>query len=44
MTILIDLGRRGALTELDRNNALSETRDYLSRACDPPRGGLGPSI
>lgn len=44
LEIFAGLERRGALTDTDRNNAMSETRDYLRRACDPPRAGLGRSI
>ena len=44
MAIITGLERRGALTDFDRNNAMTETRGYLRRACDPPRAGLGPSI
>jgi eukaryotic-like serine/threonine-protein kinase len=38
------LARRGALTDTDRTNAMRETADYISRACSPPRAGLGPQI
>jgi len=44
MTILTGLERRGALTDTDRNNAMTETRDYLRRACAPPRAALGARI
>jgi hypothetical protein len=44
MTILDGLERRGALTATDRNNAQTQTRDFLSRACNPPRAGLGPRL
>jgi serine/threonine-protein kinase len=44
MTILAGLERRGALTATDRNNAHAQTRDFLRRACNPPRAGLGPRI
>jgi serine/threonine-protein kinase len=42
--ILAGLERRGALTGTDRNNAQAQTRDFLLRACDPSRAGLGPRI
>ena len=42
--ILDGLDRRGELTDFDRNNAQAETREYLGRACSPPRRGLGASI
>jgi len=42
--ILAGLERRGALAETDRNNAQTQTRDFLTRACNPPRAGLGPTI
>ena len=44
MDILSGLERRSALTDFDRNNARTQTRDFLRRACNPPRAGLGPSI
>jgi serine/threonine-protein kinase len=43
LQMLLDLQRRGALTDIDRNNALAQTRDALARACNPPRAGLGPT-
>lgn len=43
MAILSGLERRGALTDTDRNNAQAQTRDFLRRACNPPRAGLGPN-
>lgn len=44
MTILDGLARRGALTATDRNNAQTRTRDFLRRACNPPRRGLGTAL
>lgn len=44
LAIFTGLERRGALTDSDRDNAMRETRDYLARACDPPRAGLGSNI
>jgi serine/threonine-protein kinase len=44
MGIFAGLEQRGALTDADRGKAMTETRDYLRRACDPPRAGLGPSL
>jgi hypothetical protein len=44
LDILNGLERRGALAETDRNNALAQTRDWTTRACNPPRGALGPSV
>jgi serine/threonine-protein kinase len=44
MTILDGLERRGALTDTDRNNARTQTREFLRRACNPPRAGLGPHL
>jgi serine/threonine-protein kinase len=44
LSILAGLERRGALTDTDRNNAQTQTRDFLRRACNPPRAGLGPRI
>ena len=40
MTVIDGLERRVALTDFDRNNAQKETRDFLRRACTPPRAGL----
>lgn len=42
--MLSALERRGALTDFDRHNAQTQTRDFLRRACGPPRAGLGPRI
>ena len=39
--VLTGLDRRGELTTLDRNGSLAEMRDYLARACNPPRDGIG---
>jgi hypothetical protein len=44
MAILEGLERRGALTDTDRNNAVTQTRDYLRRGCAPPHAGLGPRL
>ena len=44
LEILAGLERRGALTDFDRNNALTQTRDFRTRTCNPPRQGLGRSI
>ena len=44
VTIFERLERDGALTEADRSNAMTETRGYIDRACNPPRGALGPSL
>lgn len=44
LAILTGLERRGALTDTDRNNAMTQTRDYLRRACTPARAGLGARI
>lgn len=38
------LDRRGALTPFDRAHAYPEMRDYVRRACTPPRAALGKSI
>ncbi len=38
--ILSDLDRRGELTEVDRNGAYPEMRDFLHLSCNPPRAGL----
>lgn len=40
--IFLDLEKRGALTDTDRNNGLAEMKSYLSKACEngPPRAGL----
>jgi serine/threonine-protein kinase len=44
--IYVALDRRGVLSELDRNNAKREVRDYLRTSCEggPPRAGLGKAI
>jgi len=44
VSILAGLEQRGALTDTDRNNAQTQTRDFIRRACDPPRAGLGPRV
>ena len=44
MTVVDRLERRGALTDFDRNNAQKQTRDYIRRACTPPRVGLAARI
>ena len=44
LEIITGLERRGALTDFDRNNALTQTRDFLARSCNPPRQGLGSDI
>jgi tetratricopeptide (TPR) repeat protein len=44
LEILNGLERRGVLAETDRANALTQTRDWTSRTCNPPRGALGASI
>jgi eukaryotic-like serine/threonine-protein kinase len=38
------LDRRGQLTKTDRDNGYAEMKDYLVRACNPPRKGLGDEI
>lgn len=42
--MLAGLERRGALTDLDRNNAQRQTREFLQRTCNPPRAGLGGAV
>ncbi|ESQ76892.1 serine/threonine-protein kinase [Asticcacaulis sp. YBE204] len=38
------LARRGQLTATDRDNGYAEVKDFLARACQPPRAGLGKEI
>lgn len=42
LVMLEGLERRGALTDFDRNNGQAQTQDFMRRACNPPRAGLGP--
>jgi len=42
--MLAGLERRHALTDLDRNNAQRQTREFLQRTCNPPRAGLGRAV
>ncbi|ESQ77414.1 serine/threonine-protein kinase [Asticcacaulis sp. AC402] len=38
------LAARGQLSQTDRDNGYAEIRDYLARACNPPRDGLGDEV
>lgn len=38
------LAKRGQLSQTDRDNGFAEMKDYLSKACQPPRAGLGPEV
>lgn len=39
-----ELNRSGAMSERDRTVTLAEAQDFVRRACNPPRRGLGPRI
>lgn len=42
--IMAALDREGVLSAYDRDNSYKEMKDYVARACDPPRAVLGPSV
>lgn len=42
--LLTGLQTKGQLSDTDRKNALPELQDYLRKACDPPRDGLGEGL
>ncbi len=44
LAIYEDLNRSGAMSERDRTVTLTQSRDFVRRACAPPRAGLGSRI
>ncbi|EGF92600.1 serine/threonine-protein kinase pkn1 [Asticcacaulis biprosthecium C19] len=38
------LAARGQLSQTDRTNGYAEVKDYLNKACNPPRDGLGDEV